>query len=254
MTLLIPQGTSLGIGAPGGAVFADIINADRLTGYVAAARALQLGWNGVDPLTFTITLKAGIYLIAPTVAGFAFDTGIYPAGSAVVWNIEAGAFWLGLGGAGSDYNSFSPNGQAGGTALKARCPITINNLGTGAGGGGGGGRGGHANYSHGGPGGGGRPLGAGGAGVPPFNTGVYASGTYGASAATAGTKLLPGVKGLGGPGAGNGGDGGDLATAAANATAGELTAGGLPGAPGNCVEGNAFVAWTNPGTRIGAIV
>lgn len=251
MTLLFSQGVSLGVTAPGAAVFTDIIAVDRLSGYVAATRALELGWNGVDPLNFTITLKAGIWL-----AGLiGFDTGLYPAGSAVSFIVEAGAYCGGLGGKGADYSAYpgTANGTAGGLGVKARCPVTINNLGTLFGGGGGGGRGGHDAYSHGGGGGGGRPLGAGGEGVPPFTV-SYSGGTWGALAGGAGTKLAAGVGGAGGPGAGAGGAGGDFATPGSNATAGGLTAGGLGGAAGNCVEGNANITWTNAGTRIGAIV
>lgn len=252
MTRRFPQFISTTVLAGGGPpALVDVINADRLNGYNFAARALELGWNGVDLLNFTVTLKAGIWVVGR----IGFDTGIYPLGSNVSLLVEATAFWGGIGGKGADYSAYpgSANGEAGGLGFKARCPITVDNLGTGFGGGGGGGRGGHDAYGHGGGGGGGRPLGPAGEGVPPFRA-AYSSGTWGALAGTPGTKLAPGPGGLGGADAGNGGPGADWAAAGSPGTDGSLTPGGLGGPAGNCIEGNSLITWTNPGTRIGAII
>lgn len=118
--------------------------------------AATLG-NPTTPVTATVTVKAGAFVISSNINLPAFTTGDLPAGSVVTLIVEAGAGVIGRGGRGSTsyrtdtgptpvgggaagypaYSTTNLGAQNGGTAISAKCAMTIHNSGTIGGGGGG---------------------------------------------------------------------------------------------------------------------
>ncbi|WP_374467374.1 hypothetical protein [Ferrovibrio sp.] len=196
--------------------------------------AIANGWNGVDVLFASVTNETNNLIGATTASAYAFDTGAgYPNGSVLSFRNKGKVY--GRGGA--------SGGGAGGPALRAQYPISINNQdGIIGGGGNGGGTGSSANSmacngaissDKGGPYCAGTcvsctaPGGAGGQGAGSQNNGVAQSGSSGGICGDG----VCGVQVFGG----TGGTGGALGTG------------------GAAVAGNGNITWQNNGTRYGAI-
>lgn len=199
----------------------------------------------------------------------------------------------GAGGAGSTAQSRPPpggDGQNGGVALRAQHAITIRNFGTVAGGGGGGGGGG-GSYSSigggsaaaGGGGGGARSVGDGGAsGGPVWRSSSWNSfnniSNIARIAAQAGSNATLWERGFGGDrgvhqfftqgraftvtggfggnggGWGQHGQPGTRGDAPSSSTTRRRSSGGSGGAPGAAVNGNSFITWEIPGSRLGQLL
>lgn len=269
-------------GSVKGFVFNQVISSNY-TNYNLRTAAIAAGWDQVLPLIATITVNSNIYVSSNSTGVYAFDTGSsFPTGSAL-YLINNG-FILGMGGAGGKgggvvrtYDNKTgqvaetiypgSEGLAGGAALIARYPISVDNLGTigGGGGGGGGGQAGFVDVS----GGGKTPLieylgGGGGGGGRTASTassggaGGYAnySGSSGGagSYASAGTGGSPAIYnswrgGYGGNGGAWGASGSNGGTSVGSTTVGPYAG----GAGGAAVVGNANISWISAGTRYGAI-
>lgn len=241
------------------------------------------GWDGITPITATYTVNAGVTIYSNSVGLPALTDGAaFPAGSLITIVILGTV--LGKGGTGGitdAHNLHGGAGNPGGTALKINSAagiVSINNTSIIGGGGGGGGAGasgfrffsdgGLANaYSDGGGcGGGGIGNGVHGGYIPhapnPFGPSIVNTGlNHGVD----GTLTAPGAGGAPfGIGAGGGG-GGNFGAAGGN---GGNTSyvdptyfipqtftkfGGVGGAGGKAVEGNANITWIATGTRYGAI-
>lgn len=234
----------------------------KTTPYVIRPNAVGLGWNGTDPLDFTLTINAvqgtNTYNYAVADNASAGDPA-FPAGSILRIVIGASGVISGRGGYGGDGGGGSYGwgdgfkGGGGGDALVIRkIPTTVNNLGVIQGGGGGGGGGGgnndgSAHTAYGGTGGGG--------------AGMVVGKSTGSGAGQDGTLTAGGNGGTGGGSsgnkAGNGGKGG--APGVAGSTGGAYSGsygpgpGGAGGAAGKAVVGNSLITWIKTGTRKGAI-
>lgn len=221
--------------------------------------AIAAGWNGTSPVQATI--NSGVW-ISGSVAGNSTAAltidGSFPNGVTLINNGTI----AGRGGTGASTTTsgVTPSpGQAGGLALSASVPVTIQNNGTIAGGGGGGGAGisvfGFGNcdmgqssctYSRSGGGGGGGRSNV--SYTAPGGTGGFGGGT--------GTSTGPGGGGTGGTSTGvcpscngqapSGGAGGAWGTAGTSSS-------GSGGAAGIAVTGNANITWSAFGTRLGPI-
>lgn len=216
-------------------VFVRSISTDT-TNYDFMTDAVAVGWDGVTPISATITVESGIVVSANDTSIYGFDMGAsaLPVGSLV--SITNNGYILGMGGLGATASAPYTNSTPGGPALRTSSPITITNNGTIGGGGGGGGSAFayYSGYSYSGNGGGGR-----------------SGRTDSARASTrAGTFTAPGTgNGIGGtyPAGGNGGQWG----AAGNP--GTRNAARPPSDGGACTVGNAHITWAVTGTRLGAL-
>lgn len=177
-------------------------------------------------------------------------------------------------------------GSAGGAAVIAQRPVTINNSGTIAGGGGGGGGGGGSiNYAYqppytvgsgksaytatgwydlsggsegggGGGGAGGSPTGGTGGtgGTAPYTPGVSSSGAPGTLTGAGGGGAGAAFGGYTGGAGGIGGALGSAGSSGVTGTGGNYpNAGGVGGAAGRYISGNPFVTLVNSGTLIGTV-
>lgn len=212
-------------------VFDDVIASD-MTNYNLRARAVAAGWNQVEPLIATTTVNSGIVLSANATNAYGFDTGVtFPAGTTLT--LVLAGYICGMGGAG--------NSGAGGPALRAQHPITVNAAGGVIAGGGGGGAAGNSA--------GGFARGGGGGGRSGRVDAPGGAGAGGASAGNPGTFAGPGSGGTPNNGAG-GGAWGAAGGNTFNTPSNYWTYGGAGGA---AVVGNANITWVNTGTRYGAI-
>lgn len=178
------------------------------------AKATSLGWNGVNPIDFTITINSGIYIVGNTVGSL---PAIYSSGTSSTWpsgsiiRIINNGYIVGVkgyGGSGGNSYSFGQDGMRGGAAIQIPCYLSITNAngyifgGGGGGAGGGGGTGGR---------GGGGGMGGGTNGGYNYKiageNGYY--GSYGNAPGGAGGQFVgqPGYEGLNGPCGGGGGGG-----------------------------------------------
>ena len=212
----------------------------------------------------------------------AFDVGDWPEGVDITIIIGSGAFIVGRagdGGKGSTRREESPifmldpeDGEPGGTAFRTEYPVAINNSATigGGGGGGGGGQGvvleadGFTRAFAGGGGGAGAGIvfGAGGEGGS-----ILQSGDPSPRDAEDGEDTIsvnqPGNGGSGGGDDGQGGDGGDGGLLGTPGADGAETAVdeeefirqasdfGIGGDPGNAIDGDSFITFTQEGTILG---
>lgn len=227
--------------------FLDITTNQTDFTVLGALAALGLS-AGVTPVDVTVIVEPGVILSASsTTAKYGFSTAGLAAGSRV-YLINKGTI-VGKGGTGGQGApsgtcacSAGLPGTAGGTALNATVPTSIDNQGIiGGGGGGGGGGGAECTYiwnASAGGGGGGAGYGPGGV----TNGCGVTAGRYGGTGGT-GTDTLGGAGGVAGDGhTAAGGKGGDLGQAG---TAGQTidAAGGAGGAAGAAVSGNVNINW-----------
>lgn len=200
-------------------------------------------WDGVTPVSVTVTVEGGAILGATTTSRYALDTGTLPSGSNVFLQVESGAYVTGCGGAGGRGGDAGTGltaqpGSAGGTAIKIRgCEFVLVNDGTIQGGGGGGG--GAASVGTLGGGGGG-----GGAGYRPGARGLSGSPSSAGSNGTAGATNIGGVGGS--PGTTRaGGAGGSPGSAGSSA-------GAAGGAAGLAISGTSTLTTIRAGTILGS--
>jgi hypothetical protein len=238
------------------------------TNYNLYGAARAAGWDGVAPLTATVTINGGVYVGGTTTGSYAFATGSGFPAQTTLKLINNGA----LVGKGGDGGSWGIVGGGGGPALYAQYPIAVFNNGTIAGGGGGGGGSNRASVRNvlagGAGGGGGQGYGtsAGGAADPAFSGAQYPQ-------AQAGTGGNINAAGTGGAGissgtfpnqfsapvyssSASGGHGGALGQAGAGAIAGWIADGtvvpAVAGGPaGYAVVGAANVTWSTAGSVLG---
>jgi hypothetical protein len=240
---------------PGGVPIVINITTDTAD-FNCKTAALNNGWDGVTPADITVNLAAVLYGSTPVQFGpatYAFDTDEnYPEGTTLKLVVPANSAYriVGSGGEAGWLNlNLGPQAPGnGGTAIKARVPITIDCQGVLGGGGGGGsaGAGGSANA----PGGTGAGLNAATAGTPS----TVAGGAAGAN----GQPGQPGVTATGANLSGGGGGGGGLGAVGGVGGGGRnfnnIPQTALPGGlAGKAVEGNQFITWINQGTVYGAI-
>jgi hypothetical protein len=126
----------------------DLVIAADTTNYNIRTALLAAGWNGTDPIGWTLTVNSGIYVRATAANVFALQTGsALPAGSGpfLLTNLGFIQGKGGVGGAGATGSLAATNGANGGPAIKLEYPISIDNTAgkiySGGGGGGGGGLG-----------------------------------------------------------------------------------------------------------------
>lgn len=231
--------------------------------------------NGTETVRFIVT--DGVTVGSMATSQYAIDTGDWPSGVLLFLNNPGRIEGRG-GDAGAGGTSFGGGtvpggaGNAGGPALRARYPITVDNTGGEIWAGGGGGGGGGAIYDPGGQ----RVGGGGGGGGVGASPGAAAAG----GAATGGGLLRPGnpgtsgttdTAGIGGAGGfvsgayhgGAGGNGGGPGLAGSAGSAADISGGtagvtvasspGAAGAAGNYITGNAFVTWASTGDRRGGV-
>lgn len=211
-----------------------------------------------DPVDVVVTISAGVTISSASTASYAFDTGIFPAGSNLT--LTNNGIIVGRGGNGGNGGG-SPSplptaGGAGGPALRAQSLVSITNNNRIAGGGGGGGGGMNGSYPGDG-GGGGIGVSAGGApqnisGSPGFAGTLTAAGGGGN---TGGWSPSIGWDANGNAIAdSNGGNGGGYGAAGGHGCdAAFVGPGGLGGAAGAAVVGNSNITWLATGTRNGPI-
>ena len=212
-------------------------------------RAIALGWDGVHPVNYELTILVYTYVLGTPGAratsgknSLEIDRNQFPAGSVITINNYGYIYGGGGGGGSSGYypSSWVYDGVGnGGDAITISSSgnsieININNIGSLAGGGGGG------ETMYGGvSGGGGAPYGAAGNFWDTFHfvnygsSGDLASGGSGFSFAS-----------YHGGNGGNIGEAGGIGSGAA--------AGYGVGASGKYISGNAYVTWINTGTRLGS--
>ena len=202
------------------------------------ARLAAIGWDETTPVAARVVLNG--WLGATSTSGYAFKTGVLPAGSTLLLELTSGAQLTGKGGEGgrggdSGTGLLAQPGSAGGTALWINgVDTTLISYGTIQGGGGGGG-GGIASGGVGGGGGGGGcgyKLARGGAGGNPT---LAAGGLGGVTAPGQG----------GGSGATRGGNGGYPGAAGSSA-------GAAGGAAGLAIVGTSTLTQIVSGTITGA--
>lgn len=210
-----------------------------------------------DVVDVTITINAGVTVSSASTASYAFDTGIFPAGSSLTL-INNGII-LGRGGNGGlGYNAPGTNpltgaptpGAAGGPAFRAQSAISITNNNRIAGGGGGGNGGVGGEFGSGG-GGGGIGVSAGGLGVG--DNGVGGTLTAAGRGGNPGGYTPPSIAWDpdGNAIADGGGYGGSYGLPGGRAYGD--TAPTTGGAAGAAVVGNSNITWAVTGTRNGAI-
>ena len=221
------------------------------TNFDASSAATAAGWDGVSPVSLTITVSTGAVVGSNSAASPAMTIDAFPTGSSITL-INNGTV-VGAGGQGGQfvYANNAQSGGSGGTALKILTTTKITNNGI-IGGGGGGGAGGSRCY--GGPGGGGGGAGyvvaAGGVGQADYgSTGTNGAAgntsTGGAAGVSYGLSMQPGVGGGLGAAGGNSGNN-------APCQAGSYWWIQLGGTAGNAVDGNSYVTWTALGTVYGS--
>jgi len=225
MPWIAPQHLSI---ASGFAALLEIEIAASVRNPNIGALLSAAGWDGASPISYRLTVRAGVVVGSLNTAVAGLDLSGLPSLSAGELIVEATAYVVGKGGSGGDngggLNAGGSPGQSGGPALKTNHPITIINNGT-IGGGGGGGGGGNDAVSN-----ADSPYGGVGAGDE----------TSGGATLTAG-------------GAGHSADGG---TGGAGGNLGQPGgAGNKPGgAAGACAIGADFITWAVAGTRLGPFV
>lgn len=211
------------------------------------------GWSG-GAVQIHLTVDPGVYVWSDTIALPAMNLAGLPTGSTLTL-INRG-FILGMGGAGGGYGMPGGlNGQNGGPAMSAGCPVLIDNQSGYIGGGGGGGGGFGVNYICGGGGGAGGGGGgnafhypssntlSGGAGGLPGASGSNGSlitdGSYSVYAGGGGGRVFPGATTPGTPDnhtsfgfPGNGGSAGGSGSSRLYGTISGTTQGGSGGGAG----------------------
>lgn len=118
----------------------DYTFTNRQIDFVLTDWLLQNGWDGVVPVTGTVTIPLGLYCGGTVYLGEtpAFDTGVLPAGSDLTLKVEG--LIIGRSGPGGAATAFFASaGSRGGHALLVRSPIKLYLTGMIAAGGGGGG-------------------------------------------------------------------------------------------------------------------
>lgn len=227
------------------------------------AAAVSAGWDGVAKVTATVTANVGSTSVGTP--ALVVD-GSFPASVTLI--VASGIYLVGRGGSSSAY---ALTNEAGGPALSALVPVSVQNNGIIGGGGGAGAYNSATGY-----------LGQGGAGLnvgtgfsnssqytPTITTGGNYYNTPGGPAGQAGgdattTNFNGGAGGGGGGLGGKGGDcdgehvepgdyyvsGGDAGGDYQGIVPASYTYGGAPGA---AVLGNNKVTWVTVGTRYGAI-
>ena len=232
--------------------------------------AVAAGWDQSTAVEATIGSGVNINgsVAANSTAALTID-GSWPGGVTLINN----GYIVGRGGAGNNGN-VGPYiaAQAGGRALSASVAVTIDNQGTIAGGGGGGANSYSTNYCREcsmGEDSGCAYMGGNGGGGGRSNTSYTAAGGTAATNngqtgnnGTAGTFSAAGAGGAQKCSSSCGqctctvcnlaaGNGGDWGTAGSNLP---QNANWYGGAAGQAVNGNAYITWTNTGTRLGTIV
>lgn len=122
----------------------DLVIAADTTSYNVRTQALAAGWDGVAPIIVNLVVNSGVTVYGSVAGTPAIDTGgSWPGGSLIKLTNNGKIIGKPGAGGGPGYGSGSGSpGEAGGTAVKAQCPMQITNNGTIAGGAGGGGGGG----------------------------------------------------------------------------------------------------------------
>lgn len=217
-----------------------VINPITISANTSNFNMFTAAGSPTDAVDVLVTINAGVIVSSSSTAAYAFDTGVFPAGSTLTL-VNNGVI-LGRGGnGGSNITGTATAGASGGPALRAQSLISIwnNNRIAGGGGGGGGGGGNDPNYGAGGGGGGiGGSIGGSGSAVNGSN----------------GTLTSPGTGGNPQNSGGVGGNGGSYGAAGTAGTFGVMGgAGGAGGAGGGSVVGNSNITWMATGTRNGAI-
>lgn len=200
----------------------------NITSNTLNANLFALGGSQTVKSSVVVNISSGVKIYSTSAANASLDTGTWPAGTKITINNSGNI--VGKGGDGGDSTEWSGTptpGTAGGHAILARLPLSINNIGLiGGGGGGGGGAGGAAEHNgnycmRGGSGGGGAGNTVGVPGI--VHTGCHHRGAVGSN----GTELLGGNGGAGVSDGvrttGSGGKGGDLGQ---NGSAGGQAVGG----------------------------
>lgn len=196
------------------------------------------GWDGVKPLTGTITVNAQIG--SNNTAFAAFFILELPTGTDLTINIGSSGFICGAGGDGASFQPFT-NGYPGGDGLHvapqpAGVVIRVNNSGWIGGGGGGGGSASQSGIDAGGGGGAGKSPGAGG--YPGGHPGTLTAGGNGSAP----------IIDLGGQGGARGAPG------ARGSSIPNIVFVSEGGAAGRAVVGNNRITWGTVGTIYGARV
>jgi hypothetical protein len=202
--------------------------------------------------TVTCYVNDGVTIGSSSTSTPSLDTGLWPAGVTLLLNVLGRiAGKPGAGGAGAGaFSGPAVAGSVGGTAIKARYAISIDNeFGEiwGGGGGGGGGGSGTATKTYGGGGGGS------GAGRTSSSPGAGGVAHVAGSAGGTGTEDTGGAAGAATSPAGVGGAGGGPGLAGGAGTAGNTSSGAAGGAAGKYIDGNSFVTWVNVGDVRGGV-
>jgi uncharacterized repeat protein (TIGR01451 family) len=239
----------------------------NLWSYLVANGYASAGQAG----SWRVTIGSGVVIGSASTGAYAFDTGAFPAGS--VLQITNNGIIVGAGGAGGPGGGYDarpkcaapvgPPGGTGGPAFHAQFPVILANNGSIWGGGGGGGGGGGSYFAHPGhvPGytsGGG---GGGGAGsVPGAGGGPDTAITnFSFELGSPGTISGGGVGGWGANvnvpygQAGSGGGPGQPGSVGQPGDHQPCNTGGVGGAAGVAVVGNALVSWSPGGDLRGAL-
>lgn len=233
---------SMQVTVTGAVTIAASTNNLNLWNYLVANGRATPGQAG----RWVVTINSGVVIGSSSISAYAFDTGVFPAGSSV--QIINNGTIAGAGGQGGSAGSCQlgvTNATAGGTGMLVQSPVTLANNGSIWGGGGGGGGGhitrGPERSGGGGGGGGGYVGGSGGAGA-----------NYGAP----GELTAGGAGGLGncnlsfcGRAGGAGGAPGQPGTAVAFVPPHipSCADGGVAGAAGAAIIGSTYVTWVATG-------
>jgi len=200
--------------------------------------AISAGWDGSSILICTI--NAGVVISGNTAGNSTAAmtiNGSFPSGVTLINNGQI----RGRGGAGGNATTRAGQpGGAGGRALRATVPVSVNNSGNIWAGGGGGGAGGNASK--------GGAFGGGGGGRSSNVNSVGGLGAAGGNAGGAGKLAAYGAGGVN-PAASTlyfGGRGGHVGAAG-------VAGNGAAGAAGQAVNGNSNITWIATGSRLGTI-
>lgn len=221
----------------GGFEFEQTISSNT-TDYSVYDAAIAAGWDGETPIKATITIDAGVFVVASSVGVYAFETGMLPSESELTL-INNGTI-LGRGGNGGSGAVDGGDGTDSGSAFFTNIITSVvNNHRIASGGGGGGGAG--FRFS----GGSGSIGGGGGGGI-----GNGLGGPSDTSPGSDGTLTSAGAGGVGTTGSA-GGDGGGYGSSGGSGGGNNPGSGGLAG---NAVVGNNNITWIEEGTINGGIV
>jgi hypothetical protein len=252
-------------------IYTDTISAHTVGVYDVRARAVAVGWNQSDRLTWITIVNSGVALYAPNTSQFAFTCqGSFPAGTEIT--LLNYGYIVGRGGSGGtgdtigDAPTVGTPGSAGGPAMATPVGLRLYNYGIIGGGGGGGGGGGSSDAWNAGDGtlsraagsggGGGASFGAAGGGGSFIDPSPYGSPYYG-NAGGSGSIVGAGGGGpritFGGGFGGAGGAGGYFGAAGAAGESGSAGLGSAGGAPGAAIANSGTNIVVVYGTILGAL-